>query len=45
MVPSRAECYGIVFAEASSYGLPSVSTDTGGVSAVVKEGVNVFYFR
>lgn len=42
LVPSRAECYGIVFAEASSYGLPSVSTDTGGVSAVVKEGVNGF---
>ena len=42
LVPTRAECYGIVFAEASSYGLPSISTDTGGVSAVVKEGVNGF---
>ena len=42
LLPTRAECWGIVFSEASSYGLPSVTTNTGGVSGVVKEGVNGF---
>ncbi|MCA9447996.1 MAG: glycosyltransferase, partial [Candidatus Omnitrophica bacterium] len=32
--------YGIVFCEASAYGLPSITTDTGGVSGVVTNGVN-----
>jgi glycosyltransferase involved in cell wall biosynthesis len=39
-LPTRAECSGIVFCEAGAYGLPTVSTDTGGVSTVVIEGVN-----
>lgn len=39
-VPTRAECYGIVFCEASAYGLPSITTATGGVTSIVKEGVN-----
>lgn len=39
-VPSIAECYGIVFAEASSFGLPSLTRDVGGISSVVKHGVN-----
>ncbi|MDQ3920553.1 MAG: glycosyltransferase family 4 protein, partial [Acidobacteriota bacterium] len=38
--PSRAECYGIVFAEASSFGLPSLATRTGGIPSVVKDDVN-----
>lgn len=40
ILPTRAECAGIVFAEASSYGMPSITTDTGGVSAMVEDGVN-----
>jgi glycosyltransferase involved in cell wall biosynthesis len=40
IVPSRAEAYGIVFCEASSYGVPSIATDVGGIPTVVKEGVN-----
>lgn len=40
LLPTRAECYGIVFCEASAYGLPSITTDTGGVTSIVKEGVN-----
>lgn len=40
LLPTRAECAGIVFCEASAYGLPIISTDTGGVSSYVKEGVN-----
>lgn len=40
LLPTRAECAGIVFCEASAYGIPSVSTDTGGVSTYVRDGVN-----
>ena len=39
-VPSIAECFGLVFAEASAFGLPSLARDTGGVSSAVKDGVN-----
>lgn len=39
-VPSRAECYGMTFAEANAYGVPAISTDTGGVRGVVKDGYN-----
>ncbi len=39
-LPTRAECSAIVFCEASAYGLPIVSTDTGGTASVVVEGVN-----
>lgn len=40
VVPSRAECFGIVFAEASSYGLPSIATRTGGIPSAVRDDVN-----
>jgi glycosyltransferase involved in cell wall biosynthesis len=40
LLPTRAECSAIVFCEASAYGLPTVSTDTGGTSSVIIEGVN-----
>jgi len=39
-LPTRAECYGLVFCEASAYGMPSISTDTGGVGGVVRNGEN-----
>lgn len=39
-VPTRSECYGVVFCEASAFALPSISTDTGGVGGVITEGVN-----
>lgn len=41
-VPSRAEAYGIVFSEASAFGLPSISTETGGVPSVIRNGDNGF---
>jgi glycosyltransferase involved in cell wall biosynthesis len=44
LLPARAECAGIVFCEASAYGIPSITTDTGGVSDYVKDGVNGFVF-
>lgn len=42
LLPTRAECFGMVFCEANAYGLPIVSTATGGVSTIVQEGVNGF---
>ena len=40
VLPTRAECYGVVFCEAASYGLPIVATDTGGVASAVAHGGN-----
>ncbi|HWR32160.1 MAG TPA: glycosyltransferase family 4 protein [Chitinophagaceae bacterium] len=42
LLPTRAECAGVVFSEASAYGIPSITTDTGGVTTYVKNGVNGF---
>ncbi|MCX7922731.1 MAG: glycosyltransferase [Clostridia bacterium] len=42
LMPTRAECFGIVFSEAAGFGLPSIATDTGGISCVVKDAVNGF---
>ena len=42
MLPTRAECAGVVFSEASAYGIPSITTDTGGVTTYVKKGINGF---
>jgi len=39
-VPTRQDCSPMVFAEANSYGVPVISTRTGGVADVVHEGVN-----
>lgn len=36
LLPTRAECAGIVFNEASAFGVPSLSVDTGGVADYVK---------
>ena len=40
ILPSRAECYGVVFAEASSFGLPSLATSVGGIPTVIHDGIN-----
>lgn len=39
ILPSRAEMFGIVVAEAAAFGLPSLVCDTGGLSETVHEGV------
>lgn len=39
-LPTMAEAFGIVFCEASAFGLPSITRNTGGVGAVVEDGVN-----
>lgn len=40
LLPTRAECAGIVFSEASAYGIPSITTDTGGVTTYVRNKIN-----
>ena len=42
LLPTRAEAYGLVFCEASAFGLPVISTNTGGVPEIVREGENGF---
>lgn len=40
ILPTRSDCFGIVFCEAAAYGLPSLAPATGGVPSAVKDGVN-----
>lgn len=40
ILPTKAEAAGIVFAEASSYGLPCITYATGGTTDYVRNGVN-----
>lgn len=42
LLPTRSEAYGIVFCEANAYGLPAITTHTGGVPEVVRDGENGF---
>ena len=42
LLPTRAECAGVVFCEASAFSIPSITTNTGGVSSYVQDGVNGF---
>ena len=39
-LPSKAECFGIVFCEASAFGIPSITTNTGGISNAVYNHIN-----
>lgn len=41
-IPSRAEAYGMAFAEANAFGVPAIGTATGGIPSVVRDGVNGF---
>lgn len=45
IVPSIAECYGLVFAEASSFALPSLSRAVGGIPTVIRNGANGWAFE
>ncbi|HBP88046.1 MAG TPA: group 1 glycosyl transferase, partial [Nitrospiraceae bacterium] len=40
ILPSRAECFGVVFGEASSFGLPSLATKVGGIPTAIQDGKN-----
>ena len=40
LLPTKMECAGIVFCEASAYGLPIFTYDTGGIANYVVDGCN-----
>jgi glycosyltransferase involved in cell wall biosynthesis len=40
ILPSRTEAYGVVFCEANAYGLPAITTDTGGIPGVIEPDRN-----
>lgn len=42
LLPTRAECFGMVFCEAAAYGVASITTRTGGTPEVVREGITGF---
>ncbi len=42
LLPTRNECFGIAMCEANAFGLPVITTKTGGVPEVVKDGENGF---
>ena len=42
IVPTRTECFGIVFCEAGAYEMISISTDTGGVAGAITNGETGF---
>ena len=44
ILPSYRECYGVVFAEASAFGLPILAFHTGGVPTIVKQSENGWLF-
>jgi glycosyltransferase involved in cell wall biosynthesis len=40
ILPSRAECAAIAFCDANAFGLPVFTTDVGGISSFIQQGVN-----
>lgn len=44
LLPTKADCTPIVFAEANSFALPIISTNTGGVNSVVINNKNGYCF-
>ncbi|WP_260212369.1 glycosyltransferase family 4 protein [Lactobacillus amylovorus] len=40
ILPTRAECAGLVFAESNAFGMPIFTTDTGGIADYVIDGKN-----
>ena len=41
-VPSRAEAFGMVYCEANAFGLPAIATATGGITEIIRDGINGF---
>ena len=44
ILPTQQECFGVVYAEASSFAVPSLATKTGGVTTAVKDNINGMTF-
>jgi glycosyltransferase involved in cell wall biosynthesis len=45
LLPTRNECFGIVFCEANAFGLPVIATATGGTPEAVKDGENGYLLQ
>lgn len=39
-VPSRAEAFGMVYCEANAFGLPCIAAATGGITGIIRDGIN-----
>lgn len=44
LLPTIADCTPIVFSEAAAFGIPVLTSDTGGNSSVISEGINGYLF-
>jgi glycosyltransferase involved in cell wall biosynthesis len=40
LLPTRQDCTPMVFAEVNTYGIPAISTSTGGIGSVLRDGIN-----
>jgi len=40
LVPSKAEAYGLVYCEANANGIPSIASNVGGITTIIKEELN-----
>jgi glycosyltransferase involved in cell wall biosynthesis len=40
ILPSKAECYGVVFCEANSFGVPCLTTNVGGIPTIIRDELN-----
>jgi glycosyltransferase involved in cell wall biosynthesis len=40
LLPTRADCTPLVNCEANAYGVPAITTNVGGISEAVKDGIN-----
>jgi glycosyltransferase involved in cell wall biosynthesis len=40
ILPTTAECTPVVFSEANSFGLPVITTSTGGISSIIRNDIN-----
>jgi glycosyltransferase involved in cell wall biosynthesis len=44
LLPTRADCTPVVFNEANAFGVPCLTTRVGGITTVIKDGVNGWTF-
>lgn len=44
IVPSLAECFGLVYCEANAFGVPCLARSVGGVPTIIKNGLNGYLF-
>jgi glycosyltransferase involved in cell wall biosynthesis len=42
LLPTRADCSPIALCEANAFGLPAITTDTGGIADIIENGKNGF---